>query len=96
MATLLSVCIIAMQAFCLKSLYLYYCNIPCVFTAGDFTLFAPIDTAFGVYRDNLLRPGNPNNSYIYSGNALSAESDSDVMLCLQIYKGLIIDRSLVY
>ena len=65
------------------------------FSAGDFTLFAPIDTAFGAYRDNLLRPGNPNNSYIYSGNTLSAKSDSDVMFCLQICKGLIIDISLV-
>ena len=36
-------------------------------TAGDFTLFAPIDTAFGVYRNTLLRPSNPNVSHIYAG-----------------------------
>ena len=27
---------------------------------------------------------------------LSAKSDSDIMFCLQSYKGLVIDRSLVY
>ena len=30
------------------------------------------------------------------GTVLPAKSDSDVMFCLQSYKGLIIDRSLVY
>ena len=30
------------------------------------------------------------------GTVLPAKSDSDVMLCLQSYQGLIIDRSLVY
>ena len=32
----------------------------------------------------------------YMYNVLPTKSDSDVMLCLQSYQGLIIDRSLVY
>ena len=38
-------------------------------------------TQFGMYRNSTVLP---------------AKSDSDVMFCLQIYQGLIIDRSRVY
>ena len=34
---------------------------------GEFTLFAPTDAAFAVYKDNLLSPSAPNAQAIYQG-----------------------------
>ena len=37
------------------------------FLEGEFTLFAPTDAAFAVYKDNLLSPSAPNAQAIYQG-----------------------------
>ena len=33
------------------------------------TVFAPVDHAFAVYRNSLLRPGGQNATYIYGGES---------------------------
>ena len=41
-------------------------------------------------------PGANNGQLSMKGTVLSAKSDSDFMICLQSFQGLLIDRSLVY
>ena len=36
-------------------------------SGGEYTLFAPVDAAFAVYKDNLLDPSAPNAQKIYQG-----------------------------
>lgn len=50
-----------------KDLFLAFllADLTTILGKGDFTLFAPVDSAFAVYRNNLLRPGAANASYIY-------------------------------
>ena len=40
--------------------------------------------------------GHSHSLYKSKSTVLSAKSDSDFIICLQSYQGLIIDRSLVY
>ena len=51
-----------------------------------------------IIQNNILNQHSPglHNKPITSSTVLPAKSDSDVMLCLQSYQGLIINRSLVY
>ena len=52
---------------------------------GDFFLNYPVYHLYTVVA-----------AHVYLTTVLPAKSDSDVMFCLKIYHGLIIDRSLVY
>ncbi|WAR00014.1 POSTN-like protein [Mya arenaria] len=51
-------------------LTLFIAELEPVLLSGDWTLFAPVDAAFAVYKDNLLDPTSPNALKIYQGGVM--------------------------